>query len=180
MKNTFKKAIVAPLALALAAGMSISAFAAAETVGTGSKDIAVSAKYEDSTTPAGTTYSVDVTWDSMEFTYTVSGSKVWEPTKHDYTVSTTDVWSSDNNKITVTNHSNAGIKASFAYAPIAGYTTVTGEFSNASLNLPSAVGKAMDAAELTGKTALNLKGTLPSDTTAMTRVGTVTVTIEAE
>ena len=42
------------------------------------------------------------------------------------------------------------------------------------MNLPTAEGKAVDAAEITGKTVLTLSGTLEKATTAMTKVSTVT------
>lgn len=179
MKKTTKKALSVIIALVLMAAMSISAAAANATTGAGTKDIDVSAKYVDGVATE-TVYSVDVAWDSMEFTYTVSGTKVWNPAKHDYEVSTSDAWSTENNGITVVNHSNAAVKAEFSFAPVESYSSVSGTFSAASLSFPSAEGKALNAAELTGKTVLTLSGTLDKSVVDMTKVGTVTVTIKGE
>lgn len=179
MKKATKRAIAVIMALVLLAVASISASAASSTFGEGSEDINVNAKYIDSVS-SGTVYSVDVKWDSMEFTYTVSGTKVWNPAKHDYDISTSDTWSADNNGITVVNHSNAAVKTEFSFTPVADYNTVSGTFTKTSLSLPSAEGKALNAAELTGETSLTLSGTLDKSVVNMTKVGTITVTIKGE
>lgn len=170
-----KKFLAAALTLALALSMSLSAFAAVETDG-GSQDIDVKAKYVDGV-DAPTVYNVDVAWGAMEFTYTVSGTKTWNADSHQYTVSTSGTWTASGNEITVTNHSNTGIKADFTYEKEAGFDAVTGSFTEGSLTLPSAEGRATTDTALTGKTALTLDGTLASDKTDLTKVGTVTVTI---
>ena len=69
------------------------------------------------------------------------------------------------------------ITASFAFAVLPAYNTVTGSFSSTSLKLPTAEGKAVNDAVLTGKTSLTLGGALASDITVFTNVGTVIVTI---
>lgn len=170
-----KKLTAAIVSLALILSLSVTAFAATND-GTSGTDIDVNAKYVDGVT-AATKISVDVTWGAMEFTYTVSGTKTWDAAKHDYTVSTSGAWSASGNEICVTNHSNATVKAAFSFEALAAYGTVNGTFSENELSLPTAEGKAVDAAELTGKTALTLSGELHKDTTDMTKVGTVTVTI---
>ena len=173
-----KKTLAIILSIVLALAMSVTAFAADGNVSSngGSQDIDVSAKYVDSTV-TGTVYSVDISWGAMEFTYTKSGSKNWNPSSHTYDDNTSYGWSASGNEISVTNHSNTEIKASFAYSAIDGYTALTGSFSNAALTLPSADGKALNAAELTVKTALTLAGELGSSVTSVTKVGKVTVTI---
>lgn len=166
------------LALVMVLAVNTGAFADTIDSNPGSQDIDVNAKYEDGVS-APTKYSVDVTWGAMEFTYTVSGTKTWNPATHEYDVSTSGAWTAANtsNTITVTNHSNAGITASFAFTPLDAYNTVTGAFSASSVQLPSAEGLATDAAELTGSTTLTLSGTLENTVTTMTKVGSVTVTI---
>ena len=171
-----KKLIATILTPALMLSLSATAFAATND-GTAGTDIDVNAKYVDGVA-AEKVISVDVSWDVMEFTYTVSGSKTWDATKHDYVISTTNAWNASGNEITVTNHSNAAVKAEFAFDALPEYNTVNGAFSETELSLPTAEDKAVDAAELTGKTALTLSGTLDKSTTAMTKVGTVTVTIK--
>ena len=94
--------------------MSLSVAALATTNdGTNGTDIDINAKYVDSVA-AATTISVDVTWEAMEFTYTVSGTKTWDAAKHEYVISATDAWSGSDNEITVKNHSNAAVNAEFA------------------------------------------------------------------
>ena len=171
-----KKTVFILLTLALVLTMSTTAFAATIESNSGSSDIDVNAKYVDDVSVL-TRYSVDVTWGAMEFTYTVSGTKFWDPKTHTYTTSTQPVWTANGNTITVTNHSNTDITASFAFSALAAYNTVTGSFSNTSLTLPTAEGKAVNDAVLTGKTSLTLGGTLASDITVFTNVGTVIVTI---
>ena len=171
-----KKFVFILLTLALVLVMSTTAFAETIENNPGSQDINVSAKYVDSVS-APTKYSVDVTWGAMEFTYTVSGTKTWDPETHTYTTSTQPAWTASGNTITVTNHSNTDITASFAFSALTAYNTVTGSFSSTSLMLPTAEGKAVNDAVLTGKTSLTLGGTLASDITVFTDVGTVIVTI---
>ena len=171
-----KKFVFILLTLALVLVMSTTAFAETIENNPGSQDIDVSAKYVDSVS-APTKYSVDVTWGAMEFTYTVSGTKTWDPETHTYTASTQPAWTASGNTITVTNHSNTDITASFAFSALTAYNTVTGSFSSTSLMLPTAEGKAVNDAVLTGKTSLTLGGTLASDITVFTNVGTVIVTI---
>ena len=173
-----KKLLTSALAIALSLSLCVPAFAAESTVTEdgGNQSIDVNAKYNDSIqTP--TVYHVDLTWGAMEFTYTVSGTKTWEAEKHSYAVNTSGEWTATGNEITVTNHSNTGIKADFTYAEATGFDTVTGSFSQSSLTLPTAEGKETTDAALTGKTTLTLGGTLASDKTVSTKVGTVTVAI---
>lgn len=174
-----KKLISMLLIFAMVLAMSTTAVAAdgsAKIEAVGSQRIDVNAQYVDGTTTS-TTYSVDVAWGAMEFTYTISGSKTWDPATHTYTTSTQPTWTATGNEVSVTNHSNTGITASFAFAPLDTFNTVTGSFSASSVNLPSAEGKAMTDEMLTGKTALTLSGTLADTVTDLTKVGSVTVTI---
>ena len=171
-----KKTVSVLLALVLILTMSTTAFAATIDTAPGSQYIDVNAKYVDGVS-VPTRYSVDVTWGAMEFTYTVSGTKTWDPETHTYTASTQSAWTAGGNTITVTNHSNTDITASFAFSALTAYDTVTGSFSSTSLMLPTAEGKAVNDPVLIGKTSLTLGGTLASDITAFTNVGTVIVTI---
>ena len=171
MKKMKKFAVVA-LALMLMATQLV--LASAEGLGNRTQD--VKAKYSGGAAEPEV-YSVDVTWGAMEFTYTVSGTKTWDPETHTYTASTQPAWTASGNTITVTNHSNTDITASFAFSALTAYNTVTGSFSSTSLMLPTAEGKAVNDAVLTGKTSLTLGGTLASDITVFTNVGTVIVTI---
>ena len=171
-----KKFVSIFLTLALFLAMNTTSFAATIESSPDSQDIDVNAKYVGGVS-VPTRYSVDLTWGAMEFTYTVSGTKTWDPESHTYTTSTQPVWTASGNTITVTNHSNTDITASFAFSALTAYNTVTGSFSSASLTLPTAEGKAVNDAVLTGQTSFTLGGTLASDITDFTNVGTVIVTI---
>lgn len=88
--------------------------------------------------------SVDVSWDAMEFTYTPASAGTWDPSTHTYTDGTAEgSWDSEKNAITVTNHSNVDVTASFGFAPEEDLD-VTGEFRDGegqavtAVNLPSA------------------------------------------
>lgn len=168
-----KKIVSLILALAVLMTLSMTAFAA--TITTGDQTIDVEAKYQDNTTTA-TVYSVDVSWGAMQFTYTESGAMTWNPGDHTYTDSTTAGWTANGNTVTVTNHSNADVTASFAFAALDAYNTVTGSFDIASATLDAGVVDGYDAADKVVAT-LTLAGTLAETVTDFTKVGTITVTI---
>ena len=174
-----KKIITAVLALAMVLSMgTMSAFAATDTMtATGNKNIDVKAVYNDKVS-IPTVYSVDLTWGTMEFTYTATGTKTWNPSTNQYDINTNAVWTESGNDITVKNNSNTAVTASFAFAPLATYNTVTGSFSNTSVSLAAADKENVAATELTGSTALTLDGTLDKAVNTLTNVGKITVTIE--
>lgn len=172
-----KRILVTILITAMLLAMTTTAFAATIEENGGSDTISVNAQYVDGVTGA-TKYSVDVSWGVMQFTYETSGTKTWNAEHHRYDiVSSTGAWNATGNEITVTNHSNTGITASFAFSALTNYKDVTGSFTKASITLPTAEGRATDAADLTGKTTLTLGGTLAESAVSMTKIGVVTVTI---
>ena len=181
-----KKLFTILLAVAMLASMSVTAFAADDTVTTdgGSKEISVNAKYVDEgTTPE--VISADIEWGAMEFTYSVGGVKVWDAQTHQYTVTdATGGWSENGNTVKVTNHSNVDVKATFTYAAENG-NTLTGAFTYDNSKTADSTGAVSLAAGVVGQVSaadyvtatLKLSGT-PSDTmTNFTKVGTVTVKI---
>ena len=149
--------------------------------GTASHD--VTATYVDGSSggaggAGGKVYSVDITWGDMAFTYTAEAG-IWDPKTHTTTSSTGGVWTvnnTDGDKITVTNHSNTDVTATFSYAAASDFDGISGTFDNASLNLASAVGTAVDEAP-NGTAALSLSGALGSTTADNTKIGTITVTL---
>lgn len=116
-----KKISALVLALAMAMSLCVSASATAidpspakTTIDSlpGYHSFDVTGKYVNNNDP---TYSVDITWGSMVFTYTINDTAVWDPVKHEYTAGTGEsvgTWSCDNgaDKVTVTNNSNAQVK----------------------------------------------------------------------
>ena len=174
-----KKILTLILCVAMLCTMSISAFAGTKTVGTGTTDLGdVSAKYvlQDGTA----TYSVDIEWGSMAFTYTVP--LIWDAEGHDW-IPDPDVknasWApvaaaegeTATNEIIVTNNSSAAITANVSFEAEDAYNTVTGSFGE----------EGADEAELDTAAShtftLTLDGTLAKEATTSTKVGTVTVTI---
>ena len=174
------KKIVA-LALALALALSLATVSAsAETISgfgsTASHD--VKATYQSGGT-GGTVYSVDITWGSMEFTYTAASAGTWDPETHSTSGGGSGTWApktTDGDKITVTNHSNTGVTASLTYTPVSIYSGISGSFDQASLSLATAVGTTVSAAP-TGTAKLTLSGALDSSVAAGTKIGTITVTL---
>lgn len=173
-----KKVLTIFLSLALLSMASVTAFAASPITSEGGSDSANVKGTYTAGTAATTVYSVDITWGSMEFTYTDASQGTWNPETHAYDDIVAAKWScvEGANKITVTNHSNAAVKAQFSYASESKYSEISGAFTNATLNLNSAVGTAFLSAP-SGSSTLSLTGELSSDTLASTKIGTVTVTL---
>lgn len=140
----------------------------------------VTATYVDGSSggAGGTVYSVDIAWGDMEFTYTAAAG-VWDPATHTITGADGGTWKVNNeggNKITVTNHSNTAVTATFSYAAASGYDSISGSFDKTSLDLATAVGTEVSNAP-SDSAALSLSGALDSATAANTKIGTITVTL---
>ena len=171
MKKIF--AIILSAALVLATAVCTSAATVNEENGTDSATV-------KGTYAAGSAssevLSVDITWGSMEFTYTGASQGTWDPKTHSYTGITTAGWSCESgaNVIKVTNHSNVDITASMNYASDAAYSGINGEFSKNSVVLASAVGHTVTDAP-TDSAELTLKGELTNKNASNENIGTVTV-----
>lgn len=181
MKKLLAIALSATMMMAMAIGAS--AAGSSDQMTGGSKDITVNAAYQNDVASPADSVCVDISWGSMEFTYTVSGKMEWNADKHDYKDMTNATWSASGNTITVTNHSNVSVTTSFSYAAKAGFESVNGSFDQASIDLPSAVGKSLTDSTLTGTSILTLSGALSSgsqdnSTTPMRAIATITVNIE--
>lgn len=172
-----KKLLSVLIAIAMVSSLSVTAFAATVTEDGGESSADVKGTYvAGKTTP--TVYSVDVAWGSMEFTYTDEYIGDWNPATHNYVNPIPAAWSCDTdaNKVTVTNHSNTAITATFDYTQKSEYTSVTGAFSNTPLDIPSAVNTEVSAAP-NASSSLSLNGDLSKEASNIT-VGTVTVSIK--
>lgn len=167
-----KKILSLALALALMLSLSVSAFAAEEIKNDYQN---VTANYVKDTT-GGTVYSVDVTWGSMEFTYTAASKGTWNPGTHVYDDATEAAWTHEENanKVTVTNHSNTEINVALTYNKANGYEAVSGTFNKDTLILDTAEGTQVANAP-TAYAFLTLSGDLAESTNVT--VGTVTVTL---
>ena len=181
-----KKTITAISALALAASLSVTAFAAegsATNTGTEDTGINVSAEYRPRVRP-GQSIFVDIAWDAMSFTYTADSPGTWNPETHQYENATGGQWSWDGATeeksaptITLTNHSDTGVDVALAFATeIEGLTgTFTGDArTDNTLTLASAVGTDPGSAPR-ATAAFSLSG---SGIDAGGALGTVSVTVK--
>ena len=170
-----KKIVSFMLVLAMVMSFSVTA-SAAETITTDSTAaIDISASYKAGSA-AYDVISVDIAWGSMDFEYTGAAAGVWDPATHTYTGASTGSWTSAGTEITLTNHSNVGVKAAFGYTKA--IETVTGIFSDGGeLTLATAVGTAFDEAPA-ASVSLTLDGTLTAETAG--KVGLVTVSISKQ
>ena len=121
----------------------------------------------DITDPNAGVISVDISWDSMEFTYTAPSKGTWNPETHEYENATDGGWTSQGGNITVINNGNVGIAAKFSYMPAAGMSEIGGLFTASSLTIDA--GKA-------DSTTLTLSGA-PSAEFERGTLGTVNVSI---
>ena len=165
-----KKIFALALALVLTCTLAVTCFAAPAA-----QNGDVKATYAAGGTSPDVVYKVDVVFGAMEFTFTDKANK-WNPEDHEYNTPVGEAsWTASGNTVAVTNHSNAAVNVTVTYASETAYSTVTGSVANGSFELPSAVGKAVGAAELTKTATLTLGGTLASSATSATKVGTLTV-----
>lgn len=166
------------LALVLTVALCASFAVSAETLSAlGSTSADVNVTYNPATDDTTTVvYSVDVAWTAGTFTYN-AGTNKWDPETHSYATSNRDgQWTANTEgSVTVTNHSNAAVAVTVAYAKVTG-KTVEVNVENGSFGLASAVGKAVGAAD--AKTA-TFKVDTSTAPTSGGKVGEVTVTIAA-
>ncbi len=167
MKKFLSVLLVALLALT----MSVSAFADDSQVPREeSKDVEIvinSSSIDDTSV-----YSVNVAWDSLTFTYTISDG-AWDPETHSYPGG----WDKTDANITVTNHSNAGVNVSAAFTEggtTATKSSVTARLGNATFTLGTAVGTAVGEAP---SDTITVAITGAPDVTDGYTLSTITVTI---
>ena len=174
MKQIFTLALTFLLIFSL---VTVTAFATNDKIeatgGTATK--AVTASYH-SGAGGGTVYSVDITWGSMEFTYSEGPSPTWDPETHTSGQGGTGGWSNSGNTVTVTNHSNTAVTARLIYTSETGYEGISGSFDKSTMNLETAEGKTFENASK-DTAALTLSGTLDNSVITSTTIGTITVTI---
>ena len=169
MKKLF--GILAVCAMCFATIMPVNA---APLTGAGSDTFNATVNY----TKTGDVFKIDITFGSLVYDLT----ERWNVTNHDYDYIWEPVTENDTDKITITNHSNVGITATFAWEENATITGVIGTFddgANAITGAGLALGDALSGTESTDDAFLTLSGE-PSDVSNSldgATVGTVTVTI---
>lgn len=180
-----KKVISIMMSVLIISAMCISAYAVSPITSKGGTDSATVSGLYKSGSSADTVYDIDITWGSLEFTYTGAGKGTWNPGTHTYSGGAAATWSCDTeaDKITVVNHSNAAVNATLSYAAKTGYTAITGSFTESSgtandgvLALPTAVGTTVNNAPA-ATARLVLSGALAKGVSNQT-IGTVTVSLD--
>lgn len=190
-----KKVLSLIAALSLTLSMSATVFAAEETgpaiedLSKG-QDISITATYEKGKEIVETTYHVTVSWEQTgTLVYNEDGDNLsWNPNDLTYTRTTvsTGSWKVGTDadapkvNITVTNRSNAAVKASIDQVKAQGTLTVTGNDS-APVKVESAAKEDLKATGEEQKgyltyTITNVEGAI---TSADTQIATLTVKIEA-
>lgn len=153
----------------------VSAFAAGANGGM-SREIDVNASYKTvSTAPAS--YSVDLQWSDMTFTYTQENILTWNANDHSYKTRSSGKWDKTRASITVTNHSNVDVRVTITYTPEED-TGITGVLKNSTGTLKAgAVGDYEGADSMTATLVISgkPKNTL---TDSETKIGSLKITIQ--
>ena len=129
-------------------------------------------------TGVGPIYSVDIEWDSLQFTYSL-GSGTWNPTDHTVSGGTAG-WDKDSANIKVTNHSNVDVSINAAFAENAAtaiLNEVTATLSGHTFDLNAGKLNQFDSAD-TSTATVQISGTPSIEDTFV--VGTITVTVSAK
>lgn len=108
--------------------------------------------------------SIDITWDSLEFTYT---DGQWDPETHSYIGGG---WSDSGGNFTLTNTGNVSVMADFSYKQAEGMDEIKGYFSSSKLIVPISESR---------NSKLTLSGKPTAHFESMT-VGTVTVNVTTD
>ena len=165
-----KKILTGIFALTLVASMSFQTFAVTND-GTAGTEIEVNGTFTAAADPS-IVVSADVTWNELSFTYQ-DGYKHWDAEKH-MDVADEGAWETTKKNITVTNHSNTSIKASFEFP--ANVEGLNGSFDKTEFDLASAENTTTENAP-TGTTSFGISG---GAITKDQKIGTITVKITSD
>ena len=169
-----KKLVSLLAAAALTCAMGTTAFAADQDgVSTGDYTADVKGTYQ----AGAVVYSVDIAWTDMNFTYTGAGEGTWNPETHQYSGSSEGAWTASDDSITVTNHSNAAVKATASYQAETGYESTTMTFGNNEATVATAVGT--EVASAPSATITVTPGGTLAESANGGKIGTITVSIAA-
>ena len=172
-----KKITTLLAAAALTCAMGTTAFAADQDgVSTGSYPADVKGTYQAGSS-GDVVYSVDIAWTDMSFTYTGAGEGTWDPETHQYSGSSEGAWTASNDSITVTNHSNAAVKATASYHAETGYESTTMTFGNNEATVATAVDT--EVASAPSATITVTPGGTLAESANGGKIGTITVSIAA-
>lgn len=120
--------------------------------------------------------SVEIDWQEMNFTYKVSGV-TWDPETHTYMGDGQSEWVPDGNSniIGITNNSDVDVSFEFDFSAESEFEDLSGSFYDGETLLSDS--KLRVGVGVSDEVALKLNGSIPSDTVAGTKGGTVTVTV---
>ena len=170
-----KKITTLLAAAALTCAMGTTAFAADQDgVSTGDYTADVNGTYQAG---GAVVYSVDIAWTNMNFTYTGAGEGTWDPETHQYSGSSEGAWTASDDSITVTNHSNAAVKATAKFEADSGYESTTMTFGNNEATVATAVGT--EVASAPSATITVTPGGTLAESADGGKIGTITVSIAA-
>ena len=176
-----KKIIALALAITMLVAMSAPAYAAKSIDSHGdSASIPVGVIFQAKGV-AFKTFSVDIEWEDMTFTYTKAADGEWDPATHSYTGGSEGSWSTDTSTITITNHSDINVNATLEFESevdgvIGTFTETSGTEGDNILELDTAVGSTYDNAPA-ASCEFGISGAaIRKD---MDTLGTITVSIEA-
>ncbi len=160
------------LLLAMVMLLSTSVFAA----GLGDHTGEVTATYVEGNDESPIVYSVDITWDELDFTYYEASAPVWDPVNHQYVSSgQAEGWAeNDVAEIELINHSNTDILATYSYAANAGYESAEMTFASTQ----TYIGSAENGYQKTATNTVSPSGTLPEGTDNAV-IGYITIQIAA-
>lgn len=159
----------------------------------GDYGIGINGKYNAAEEPE-IKVSVDIIWEKMEFTYTGGEKSGWDAEHHTYSAEGEGSWSENKPALTVKNHSEAGITATFEFNPSDGVETV-GTFyakddadyialdaDEQAISLVSAIGTVRSEDEATDETPAGVIyfGVSGASVSEDTRLGSIVVTLTAE
>ncbi len=150
-------------------------FSGAGAAEVGSRQIDVNARIKTET-KAPASYSVDIMWSDMTFTYTRQDTLTWNAKDHSYKSRSSGKWDKTKGTITVVNHSNVDVQVTVTYIPLEG-TGITGTLRNGSRRLKAGKEGDYEGADRM-KATLTISGK-PTEkiTEEETRIGSLKITI---
>ena len=108
--------------------------------------------------------SVEITWQTMHFTYTVTNQQ-WDPQTHDYTHGDEATWAANDNSnvIEITNNSTASVDVGFEFEAADGFDDISGQFYKDDALIENNI---LTMAEGTSESVtFNVTGSIPSSIT---------------
>ncbi len=128
-------------------------------------------------------YKVDVTWGSMQFTYT-EADETWDPDDHAWELddaAAVGTWTpAENgvsNKVSFKNHSSKAVTVTFGFVDSLEEDTITATWSAENLSLAGVSGVGAAAVVAEGNVTMGLSGKFTNETTTAVVIGEATATI---